>query len=125
MGSVVLILPILAFSGWLLATTGRRVLRETRGNGQWLKLITVILVGIALGWLFAFRVQYKIAPTLRLHSFPVPSLFIYQQDSKWIDSPLRPPTDIIVQIVDFAFGIAVAFLPFKIAEFFREVKAEL
>jgi len=125
MGTLILILPILGFSIWLLATTGRRVVAETRATGKWLKFFGVVIVGIALGWLFTFRVQYKIVPTLRLHSFPVPSLFVYQQDSKWVDSPLPPAMYILVQIVDFVFGIALAFFPFKVAEFFREVKAEL
>lgn len=125
MGSFILIIPIFAFSVWLLGTTGRRLVQETRANGRWLRLIVVLLVGIGLGYLFTFRVQYKIAPTLRLHSFPVPSLFVYQQDSNWVDSPLPAVIKIIVYVVDFAFGIAVAILPFKVAEFLRQVKAEI
>jgi hypothetical protein len=125
MGSIILILPIFAFSVWLLSTTGRRLVKETRANGRWLRLTVVLLIGIALGFLFSFRVQYKIQPTLRLHSFPVPSLFVYQQDSKWVDSPLPDAMRFAVYVADFLFGIALAFFPFKIAEFFRQVKAEL
>lgn len=125
MGTVILILPIFAFSVWLLGTTGRRVVNETRVNGRWPRLIVVLLIGIALGYVFTFQMQYKIQPTLRLHSFPVPSLFVYQQDSKWIDSPLPDAMRFAVYVADFLFGIALAFFPYKVAEFFRQVKAEL
>ena len=125
MGSVILILPILAFSVWLLATTGRRVVKSSIQTKRWITVLLPFVTGIAIGWFFTFRVHYKIAPTLRLHSFPVPSLFTYQQDSKWVDSPLPEVIRFIVYVVDFLFGIALAFFPFKVAEFLQQVKAEL
>ncbi len=125
MGSIILILPIFTFSVWLLATTGCRVFKETLASGRWTRLIIVVVIGIVLGWLFTFRVQYKMGATLRLHSFPVPSVFTYLQDSRWVNSPLPRPMQLAVYFVDFAFGIALAFFPFKLGEFFRQVKAEV
>jgi hypothetical protein len=125
MGSLVLILPILALSVWLLATTGRRVVARSVAEGKWLRPIIIVAVGIALGWLFTTRVEYKMGNTLRLHSFPVPTVFIYLQDSRWVDSPLQGAMRIAVMVTDFVFAIALAFFPFKIAEFFKQVKAEL
>lgn len=125
MGSVILILPILAFSIWLLATTGRRVVKASVQNGRWGALLAAIVIGLVLGWLFTFRVSYKMGATLRLHSFPVPAVFTYLQDSKWVDSPLPSAMRLTVDVVDFLFGIALAFFPFKLAEFIRQLKAEL
>jgi len=125
MGSIILILPILAFSVWLLATTGRRVCQQAITDDRWTRLLIVVVVGFVLGWLFTFRVHYKMGATLRLHSFPVPSLFTYLQDATWVDSPLPHSMQLAVYFVDFVFGIAIAFFPFKIAEFFRQVKAEV
>jgi hypothetical protein len=125
MGSIILILPILALSVWLLATTGRRVVSQSRKNGRWMRLIIIITVGIILGWFFAFQMHYKMGATLRLRSFPVPSLFTYLQDSTWVDSPLPRAMQLAVYCVDFMFGIALAFFPFKVAEFFNQVKAEI
>ena len=125
MGSLILILPILAFSIWLLATTGRRVVLQSCKDGKWTRVVIPFAVGVALGWFFTFRVEYKMATTLRLHSFPVPTVFIYLQDSKWVDSPFPGAMRIVVAVTDFVFAIALAFFPFKIAEFFRQVKAEL
>ena len=121
MGSLILILPILAFSIWLLATTGRRVVLRSRKDGKWTRVLIPFALGVALGWLFTFRIEYKIASTLRLHSFPVPTVFIYLQDSKWIDSPLPDAMRIVVAVTDFVFAIALAFFPFKIAEFIRRL----
>jgi hypothetical protein len=125
MGSIILILPIFAFSVWLLATTGRRVFKQALASGRWMPLLTVVVIGLVLGWLFSFRVHYKMGATLRLHSFPVPSLFTYLQDSTWVDSPLPHSMQLAVYFVDFVCGIALAFLPFKLAEFIRQVKAEV
>jgi hypothetical protein len=125
MGSLILIVPILAFTIWLLATTGKRVFLKTRNDGKWTRVLIPFVLGIALGWFFAYRVEYKIASTLRLHSFPVPTIFIYQQDAKWVDSPLPDAMRTVVAATDFIFAIALAFFPFKIAEFVRQVKTEL
>ncbi|MDB6059740.1 MAG: hypothetical protein JWO95_3584 [Verrucomicrobiales bacterium] len=125
MGSIILILPIFAFCVWLLTTTGLRVFKEALANGRWTRLLVIIAVGIFVGWFFTFRMRYKMGATLRLHSFPVPSLFTYLQDTTWVDSPLPRPMQLLVYVVDFAFGIALAFFPFKVAEFFQQVKAEI
>jgi hypothetical protein len=125
MGSFILIVPIVAFSIWLLATTGKKVVLRAEKDGKWTRVLVPVVIGIALGWLFTFRVEYKIASTLRLHSFPVPTVFIYLQDSNWIHSPLPDAMRIVVEVTDFIFAIALAFFPFKLAEFVRQVKAEL
>lgn len=125
MGSVILIVPIFAFSIWLLATTGRRVIKASMQKGRWTAPVVAVVIGLVLGYLFSFHASYKMGATLRLHSFPVPSLFTYQQDSTWVDSPLPDAMRIVVYIVDFLFGTALAFFPFKIAEFFNQVKTEL
>lgn len=121
MGSVILILPILVFSVWLLSTTGKRVFRE-KGAAKFALIVTI---GLALGAWFTFVVNYGIGKTLRLTSFPVPTMFSYVQDDKWVESPLPTLMKGIVIATDFLFGVAIAFFPFKAAEFFRQVKAEL
>jgi hypothetical protein len=125
MGSVVLIIPILVFSIWLLSTTGRRVFQEKRTTGKLAQFGFVVLIGLAIGAWFTFVVNYKMGATLRLKSFPVPTEFIYLQDEKWVESPLPPFMKTVVVATDFLFGIAIAFFPFKVGEFFRQVKAEL
>jgi hypothetical protein len=125
MGSAVLIIPILAFSFWLLATTGRRTAQRAVASRNFVRLALVVIVGAAIGWLFATRVEYKMGATLRLHSFPIPSLFIYLQDEKWVNSPLPEVLRLVVYATDFLCGFTIPFFPFKIGEFFREVKEEL
>lgn len=125
MGSIILIVPILMFSIWLLSTTGKRVLERKRTTGKLAQFALIVLIGLTIGAWFTFVVNYKMGTTLRLKSFPVPTEFIYLQDSKWVESPLPPLMKSAVVAVDFLFGIAVAFFPFKIAEFVKQVKAEL
>ncbi len=125
MGSLILIIPIVVFSIWLLATTGKKVILRAKKDGKWTRVLVPIAIGIAMGWLFTFRVEYKIASTLRLHSFPVPTVFIYLQDLNWVRSPLPDAMRIVVAVTDFVFAIALAFFPYKLAEFVRQVKAEL
>jgi hypothetical protein len=123
MGSFILIIPILAFSVWLLIGTGNRLLREARATGQWLRVAAIVVAGIALGWWFTFSAEYKMGATLRLHSFPVPTVFIYLQDNQWVKSPLPAAIQFAVRVTDFLFGIALAVFPFKIVEFVKQVKA--
>lgn len=125
MGSIILIVPILVFSVWLLKTTGKRVFERQRMNGKRSQFALIVLIGLALGAWFTFVVNYKMGATLRLKSFPVPTLFVYLQDSKWVESPLPPLMKGAVVATDFLFGIAIAFFPFKVIEFVRQVKAEL
>lgn len=125
MGTIVLIVPIVAFSIWLLGTTGKRVYATRKASGKLSVFALIVLIGLALGGWFTFVVNYKIAPTLRLKSFPVPTLFIYLQDGKWVESPLPPVMKAAAIAADFLFGMAIAFFPFKAAEFFKQVKAEL
>jgi uncharacterized membrane protein len=125
MGSVILIVPMLVFSVWLLSTTGRRVFLKNRERAQLSRFALVVLIGLAIGAWFTFGVSYKMGATLRLRSFPVPTMFIYLQDSKWVESPLPPVMKGMVVATDFLFGVAFAFFPFKVMEFIRQLKTEL
>jgi hypothetical protein len=125
MGTVILIVPILVFCVWLLSTTGKRVYETKKANGKLSQFALIVLIGFAIGAWFTFAVNYKIAPTLRLRSFPVPTIFVYLQDSKWVESPLPPLMKGATIWTDFLFGVAIAFFPFKVIEFFKQVKAEL
>ncbi len=125
MGSLVLILPVFALSIWLLATTGVRAFKTASEKGNWTKVAIACIAGIALAWWFGFHFEYKMGPKLRIVSFPVPCAFFHLEDDKWVDFPVRQPIMMAALVTDLVFGVALAFFPFKIAEFFQKVKAEL
>jgi hypothetical protein len=125
MGSLILILPVFGFSVWLLATTGLRAFKRARQKRNWTKVAIACVAGIALAWWFTFHFEYKMGPKMRIFGFPVPGAFFYLEENGWVDFPVRQPIMTAAIVTDALFGIALAFFPFKVAEFFGNVKAEL
>ena len=128
MGRLILILPILAFDVWLFANLGKLLPRAADGGVRRRPVTVMVVVGVGLGLWFTnwvLPLAYKIQPTLRVTGFPIPIHFIYQQDGKWVDSAPGTPFPLLIALVNFLTGIALAFFPLKIAEFLRAVKKEV
>jgi hypothetical protein len=125
MGSLILILPVLAFDVWLLATTGKRQFKMWRQARAWPRLAGIVGLGVALGvWLARF-VEYKWGAKMRVIGFPVPVCFFHLEDGNWVDFIPPPAIQYLGWAANLLSGLAAPFLPFKAAEFLRSVKAEL
>lgn len=127
MGGLILILPVLAFDVWLLATTGRRQFNAWTEAPAWPRLAGAACLGVALGVWLAFFIRYNWDDQTRAEGFPIPDAFSSLQDGRW--SAFLPPHSLTLQFLgiaaNFLSGLAAPLLPFKAAEFLRSVKAEL
>ncbi|MGD1087035.1 MAG: hypothetical protein ABSA47_20050 [Verrucomicrobiota bacterium] len=125
MPALLLILPVLAFDLWLLATTGKKLFHKWARPGAWPRLAAAGAAGVALGVGLAFFVKYKWGPAMRVSGFPVPAAFSHLQDGRWDDSLPPAPLRWAALAVNLLSGLAAPALPFKFAQFLRSVKAEL
>lgn len=125
MGALILILPVLAFNVWLLATTGKKQIKIWRQARAWPRLAGAAFIGLALGVWLALFVQYKWGSGLRVIGFPIPVCFFHLEDGNWVDYPLPTAMQWAGWAANFLTGLAAPFIPFKAAEFLRSVKAEL
>jgi hypothetical protein len=125
MGALILILPVLAFDLWLLATTGKKQCQIWRQARAWPRLAGAAIIGLALGVWLALFVQYKWGSTVRVIGFPVPVCFFHLEDGQWVDYITPPAMQWAGWAANILTGVAAPFIPFKAAEFLRSVKAEL
>ncbi len=125
MGRLILILPVLAFDLWLLATTGKKQFNTWRRARAWPRLAGAVALGLALGVWLAFYVEYKWGSNLRVAGLPVPVCFFHLEDGQWVDFVPPAAMQWAGCAVNLLTGLAAPFMPFKAAEFLRSVKAEL
>jgi len=125
MGGLILILPLLAFDLWLLATTGKKQFQIWRRASAWPRLAGAAALGLALAVWLAFYVQYQWGSELRVIGLPVPVCFFHLEDGQWVDFVPPAPMQWAGCAVNFLTGLAAPFIPFKAAQFLRSVKAEL
>jgi len=125
MGALILILPVLAFDVWLLATTGKKQCQIWRQARAWPRLAAAAVIGLALGVWLSFFLEYKWGSAMRVTGLPVPVCFFHLEDGNWVDYPLPKAMQWAGCAVNFLTGLAAPFMPFKAAEFLRSVKAEL
>jgi hypothetical protein len=114
MGGLLLIVPIVAFDLWLACTTGRRQISLWRSRKAWRQIAATAGAGLILAVWLTFYLQYHVGADL-LKGFPVP----------WFPTTLPPAITALGAAADFLTGLAAPFIPFKIAEFLKEVKSEL
>jgi hypothetical protein len=125
MGALILMLPVLAFDIWLLATTGKTQWMKWARPGERRRLAGALTAGVALGVWLAFFVGYKWTDKARVTGFPIPTVYFYLEDGKWVDSIPVPIVKWAAVGVNFLSGFAATMAPFRFAEFLRSVKAEL
>jgi len=125
MGGLFLILPIVAFDFWLSWTTGRRQLAEWRAQKNWRHLGAAAAAGLLLAIWLAYFVKYSSGAKLRIEGFPIPVAFFHLDLGLWTRTTPPPPLPVLGAAANFLTGLAAPFIPFKIAEFFKVVKAEL
>jgi hypothetical protein len=125
MGGLILILPVLVFEVWLLATTGKKQCQIWRQARAWPRLAGAAVIGLALGVWLALFVEYKWGSGMRVIGFPVPGCFFHLEDGNWVDYPLPTAMQWADCAANFLMGLAAPFIPFKAAEFLCSVKAEL
>ena len=114
MGGLLLIVPIVAFDLWLACTTGRRQLALWRTRKAWRPMAAVAAAGLLLAVCLTFLLRYNVG-TDRLKGFPIP----------WANTTLPAAVTILAAATDFLTGLTAPFIPYKIAEFLKEVKAEM
>jgi hypothetical protein len=125
MGGLLLILPIVAFDFWLAGTTGRRQLAAWRAQRNWRHPAAAAAAGLLLAVWLAFFVQYSSGTQLRVQGFPIPVAFFHLDSKVWTRTVPPTPLPVLGAAANFLTGLAAPFIPFKIAEFLKKVKAEL
>jgi hypothetical protein len=125
MGGLLLILPVVAFDLWLAWTTGRRQLALWAAQRNWRALAAASAAGLLLAVWLAFLVKYNNGPSLRLRGFPIPVAFFHLDEKTWTRTLPPAPLPACAAAANFLTGLAAPFIPFKIAEFLKMVKAEL
>ena len=120
-----LILPVLAFDVWLTITTGRRTVRRWIADKKWRPIAYALCAGIVLAIFLTFFLQLSWGKDEKAIGFPIPRIFFALQDKVWTRSTLPGWIFYLGSGVDFTTGLAAPFIPFKIAEFLKAVKAEL
>jgi len=125
MGALILMLPVLAFDIWLLATTGKTQWIKWARPGEWRRLAGALAIGAVLGVWLAFFVGYKWSDKMRVTGFPIPVAYFHLEDGKWVDFIPPPIVQWTAVGINFLSGFAATMIPFKFAEFLRSVKAEL
>jgi hypothetical protein len=125
MGGLILVLPVLAFDVWLFVTTGHRVIKRWIGEGQWRNLAATAAIGLLLALWLTFFLHYNWSKEERVVGFPVPRVFYALQDKVWMRTTLSGFMGCLGVAADFITGLAAPFIPFKVAEFLKIVKAEL
>jgi hypothetical protein len=124
MGGLIIILPILAFDVWLCATTGTRQMRHWAALGQWRRIAAALCIGAALGVWMVFFAHYRAGMEIR-RGFPIPLSFFRAEENVWIRAALPAPVACAGYAANFLTGLAAPFIPGKIGEFLKQVKAEL
>ncbi len=125
MGRLIIILPVLAFDVWLLATTGKKQCKIWAQARAWPRLAGAAALGVALGVWLALFVEYHWGAGTRVIGFPVPVCFFHLEDGNWVDFIPPAAMQYLGWTANFLSGLAAPILPFKAAEFLRSVKAEL
>ncbi|HEV7927502.1 MAG TPA: hypothetical protein VGR14_19280 [Verrucomicrobiae bacterium] len=125
MGGLILILPIVAFDVWLAWTTGRRQLHEWKARQNWRYPALAIAAGLLLAVWLAFFVKYSGGEKLRVEGFPIPVAFFHLDGETWTRTTPPGLLHNLGVAANFLTGLAAPIIPFKIAEFFKVVKAEL
>lgn len=125
MAGLIFILPIFAFDLWLACTTGRRQIALWLERKQAPRIAGVFLIGLILAvWLTVF-VKYSMGPELKVRGFPVPLVFFHLENRSWTETTLPSGLPYIGVVTNFLTGLAAPFIPYKVAEFLKKVKAEL
>ncbi len=125
MGGLLLILPIAALDLWLICTTGKGQLAEWRARQRWHPLAATTGAGLLLAIWLAFFVEYNSGGQLRVAGFPIPVAFFHLDGKTWTRTTPPAPLPLLGAAANFLTGLAAPFIPFKIAEFLKKVKAEL
>jgi hypothetical protein len=125
MGGLIFIIPILAFDIWLSCTTGARQVRRWLELKQPWRIAGAFAAGLALAVWLTFFVRYGNGPDMRIQGFPIPLVFFHQKDNVWTRTVLPASLPYVGATADFITGLAAPFIPCKISEFLKKVKAEL
>ncbi|HEX4119766.1 MAG TPA: hypothetical protein VH619_03980 [Verrucomicrobiae bacterium] len=125
MGGLILILPIVAFDIWLSATTGSRTIQRWIAGGRWRPIAGVICIGLLLAIWLTFFVHYQWGKDESVIGFPIPRVFFSLDNKIWTRSTLPGILPYLGGAADFLTGLAAPFIPFKVAEFLKVVKAEM
>jgi hypothetical protein len=126
MAGLIFILPVLAFDVWLLITTGRKQVRLWRENKKWRPLALAVGIGLVLAIALPAFVPFGTGPRGRMIGFPIPLVFLTQDDKQQMTrTTLTGALWFFGILTDVSTGLAAPFIPFKVADFLKAVKAEM
>jgi hypothetical protein len=125
MGTLILIIPTLAFDVWLGATVGKRQVQRWTRTRAWTGMAGVCAAGLALAILCLVFIQYHWDAKTRVIGFPIPMAFFNLEDQTWVRSTTPKPWLYLAGVTNVASGLAMPLIPYKIAEFIQMLKREL
>jgi hypothetical protein len=119
-----LVVPVLAFSLWVIITTPRTLLREKFDRAWWIRLLVLTIIGVGVGTWFSFFKNYE-SEQLRFSGFPIPITIFREQEG--VMRNISPPMFIQVlgRIANFLMGIALSMAPIKFAAFIIRERKEV
>lgn len=107
MGLFLIVAVDLLLGGLLVGAIG--ALRERRARRrEWIALAGLMLLGGVLGDGFA-SLDYKISPTLRVVSFPMPAAIFHLENGSWVDYITSDP--FLIAIFNIFFFVLLATTP--------------
>jgi hypothetical protein len=126
MGGLIIVIPIVAFDLWLSLTTGRRQIRRWLELRQWRPMALAFAFGIVTAVLITFVIKYTWSGKTKVIGIPIPLTFFHLEDNNiWTHTGLPGPMPYIALFTDILTGLAAPFIPYKVAEFIKAVKAEM
>jgi hypothetical protein len=125
MAGLIFIIPIIAFDIWLACTTGRRQVRHWLELNQKPRIIGAFAIGLVLAVVLTFFVRYGNGPAMRIQGFPIPLVFFHLENKVWTKTILPASLPYVGGTADLLTGLAAPFIPYKVSEFLKVVKAEL
>jgi len=121
----IIILPFTALAGWSIIAIFRWLRRGAYERKWWRAFAILASVGLVLGILFTFFVQYKVA-NVHIEGFPIPIGIANRQkpDEPWVKSDIPISIRIGGMVTDLLSGVALCLAPIAVAAFFRENRAK-
>jgi hypothetical protein len=121
----IIILPFAALAGWSIFAIFRWLRRGAYEQKWWRAFAMLALVGLGLGILFTFFVQYNVA-NMHIEGFPIPIGIANRQkpDEPWVKSDMPASIRIGGMVTDLLSGIALSLAPIAVAAFFKENRAK-
>lgn len=113
--ALLLLVPVLAVSAWVMLTAFRRMRRLHASTAWWFAFGLLATVGFVAGCWLTFSFQYQVSPRLRFAGFPIPLVIFHFEYDQWVDFVTPRSVAILSLIANISAAIAVALSPALLA----------